>query len=80
VGIDMPGALVILGVLGTICTGIVKMVPRRENGRETPGGKYVATDTCEAIREGFNASLCRLEKDMREVKADVKSLLQQTGS
>jgi len=78
-GIDMPSALVIVGILGTICTAIVKVVPRRENGVANGNVKFVYKDVCSAIHEGLNASLDRLEKNIGEVNADVKRLLEHVG-
>jgi hypothetical protein len=73
-GIDMPTALVILGILGTMSTAIIKFVPRREmaNGN----GKYVSREVCDKVHEGLNAWGRRVEADIGEIKADVKHLLE----
>jgi len=77
-GLDMPAALVILGVLGTICTGIVRW-PWREKVNPKPNDKYVSTDVCIAIHRGIEGWMNRLESDIGEMKLDVKRLLEHAG-
>jgi hypothetical protein len=74
---DWPAATVLLGTIGTLAVGILKLVPRRDGHRHqepTNGRVYArATDLAE-----FRARLVSLEQAHHvlraEIRADIKEL------
>jgi len=84
---DWPVATVLLGTIGTLAVGVLKLVPRREShrgGEPTNGRVYAhATDLAEirarlaSLEHAHHVLRAEIRADIRELQATIRELLRQ---
>lgn len=58
----MPDAMVIIGVLGTVAVGILKLAPARGNG------KYVSQEVFQVWQQSMGNALKRIEERLASIE------------
>ena len=77
--IEMGDAIVIFGILGTISTAIVKMIPRRSNNSGTDStipSRCPAHSGFAAEIKSLGDGIYRLESGQLEIHNDIKKLME----